>query len=408
MKISYDTISAFGLIVCIFLPSLIFVLGFSSSMSGGILVVSLLILLLTLCNVNYALKSFWIINLILKIVILLVSLLGAHFIIASFFVAKIQDVERFIVSITIVIVVTAAILIFGSIISRLDQNKFHQSVDCTLLLMLTSAATLLFGLDAFSTGAAKPSLLFSEPSHLSATLAPFLIFKVVSKSGWWKVILCFTIVWSIVIQNLTGLVLSLLVIFIAVNFKSALILVSSILLAIILATDFNYFLSRITLSIDNTNATALVFMQGWENAFLAMQQTLGLGVGFQQFGIANETGVLTERLGVLLDTSVNLFDGGSTAAKLVGEFGILGAMFVIWLTARAMRAAYGVVKKGSNSYWTNLKMSADLALMIEIWVRGFGYFTPGIFFYLCIQASYYCKFHQISLELNSIIRSENK
>jgi hypothetical protein len=91
-----------------------------------------------------------------------------------------------------------------------------------------------------------------------------------------------------------------------------------------------YYSSRIDFSKSNENLSALVFLSGWERAFLNFIETTGIGIGFQQLGYSGAIGqsrLILESIGL---GGLNLYDGGSLASKLISETGILGIILLFF------------------------------------------------------------------------------
>lgn len=69
-------------------------------------------------------------------------------------------------------------------------------------------------------------------------------------------------------------------------------------------------------------------MQGWDNAFLTLQQS-PIGAGFQQYGISTIYGNISNKIFEMLNIYINQFDAGATAPKIIGEFGVFGILIVL-------------------------------------------------------------------------------
>ena len=147
-------------------------------------------------------------------------------------------------------------------------------------------------------------------------------------------------------------------------------------------SSWDYFLNRIDFA-ETKNLSALVFLSGWERAFLNLKDTFFYGVGFQQFGIVGELGSYQKILGSLGFEKLNLYDGRSTGSKLIGELGILGiALISIYLIyfIKIFLTLKKIINKNTSLQFV---FFASIFLMssVEFFIRGVGYFSPTMFLF---------------------------
>ena len=152
--------------------------------------------------------------------------------------------------------------------------------------------------------------------------------------------------------------------------------------------NINYFIERTDISLNTQNLSALVFYSGWERAFLSLRDTMGLGVGFQQFGILGDQGDAQEILSSMGLRELNLYDGGSTGAKFIGEFGITGLIFLLLYLINFIKKLFylrNFIKNNNtlNNYKNIFYASCFCSFFIELFIRGIGYFSMTLFFILC-------------------------
>lgn len=148
--------------------------------------------------------------------------------------------------------------------------------------------------------------------------------------------------------------------------------------------DFNYYLSRITGGTDEViNLTNLVYLQGWESIIYSMQNTYGLGLGFQKMG-AEYSGPIAELLCEVHYMCANNLDGSFFSAKLISEFGFIGiciALFFLYMSYRSMLIIRWHISEYDKGR-INLKVSEIFGLCslyvfsAELLLRGYGYFSP--------------------------------
>jgi hypothetical protein len=121
-----------------------------------------------------------------------------------------------------------------------------------------------------------------------------------------------------------------------------------------------------------------------DNAFRTLESTHWLGAGFQQLGIATQDGPYTERVLDMSGINSNQYDGSLTAAKLVSEFGIFGIAALITHFVMAIKSFFDLRKfallsknaKENYSFSVVLANTVVVCSLLELYVRGVGYFSP--------------------------------
>lgn len=167
------------------------------------------------------------------------------------------------------------------------------------------------------------------------------------------------------------------------------LLVVLFLLAPYVGVDVSYYESRLQFDESTSNLTALVYMQGWDDAYNALLKTNWFGLGFQNMG-SLEPGVYGEKIFKIVGVYKNRLDGGFLAAKIVGEFGVIGLLFVLFymisllmsiLYCRKFFKAYQADREEALEIFsvsTVLGCSFIIVFLIEMFARGYGYFSPGM------------------------------
>ena len=137
----------------------------------------------------------------------------------------------------------------------------------------------------------------------------------------------------------------------------------------------NYFSDRIKLSSSSNNSSVLTLLSGYEIAFLSLNNTFGLGYGFQQMGQVKERGILIDRIKEVRgghETNSNINDGGTFFSKIVVEFGFWGLLIVFSYLCLffivLLKPSYK--KMGRFSFYE----SVILMSFMYIFFRGSGYF----------------------------------
>jgi hypothetical protein len=190
------------------------------------------------------------------------------------------------------------------------------------------------------------------------------------------------------LQNLTMLVGVLAAACLILRRLHLLLLLGALVLVVgYMALDLRYYTSRLLLSGDSTNLSALVFLQGWQRAGLNISETSGLGIGFQQFGYVGSLGDLAQRIVLLIGSNLNLYDGGSTGSKLVAEMGALGVALIALYLRLVVRGVVLIRRSqklplGQRDLRGIFFYSLIIAYASELFIRGNGYFTPSGFLVL--------------------------
>lgn len=234
---------------------------------------------------------------------------------------------------------------------------------------------------------------FTEPSHYALSVGFLSLI-----TGYFIKNIRIFLVFSLFLQgvlypNLTLIIFSLLCFCIFFLNKKLLwtFIVSYFLLilsiVIFLSIDiskFTYFVERINFSKSNDNLTALVYMQGFDDALMSLKQTYGFGLGFQMAG-TNEPSIYGEKIYDQVGKYLNRQDGGFLASKIVSEFGLLGLtiilsyLFYFFKYVRYLKY-YEINQELKYPYF----YLAMIGFFIEVFVRGIGYFSPQIYLILTL------------------------
>jgi hypothetical protein len=353
------------------------ILGFTalngSSMAQGLLFAAAVAILVFLDDAR---KSLLVIGAVCVGLAFLVSAhaLAAWSITDSFWFA------RFAIGLAGFVLCLYAAIIVGRRLSETDQTTIGIIVAVCLAVLLVNAALPLIGINLGLDTTAKPAGIYYEPSHLVVSATPFLLFlslrvrPVVALP-----VLSAFLAWAIIYKSLIGIVVCLTILLLGLRWRLAYVMFLAVGGAVAAALiDWSYVLPRVSLSVENGNATTWVMLQGWENAVFSLKETYGIGVGFQQFGTLISDGPANQALAAMNRQAGNLLDGGSTATKLIGEFGAFGIVMVVAATSLAAVAAFRC-RFWNVSPSVALLYCALAALPVELFLRGMGYFSPTIF-----------------------------
>jgi hypothetical protein len=374
-----------AMVSVVFAPSLVMMIWQASSLASGLILVVLLIYLISLLlNIYKPSRAFYSWAKLLQMY-LIISMILFHYYFAGYFFSLSQDSLKMLGSIVSFILFFPAAYIVATSLLNIKQSALRSILELIVIILILNAILMSTGVDYFSFHTNKPAFLFLEPSHFALISAPFLMYHVRLRLVGWRLALLIYALSSIMIENLTMIVVFMLSLFVSFNLRKLFLLLPFLIILFVAFANVNYFYYRLAYSPDDANNLSLmVLLQGWQNALLALSNTFGWGVGFQQFGIANPSGEFTKKIIEMSGTSLNLFDGGSTGAKLIGEFGVFGAALAFVLIYRAIKA-YKVLSNGKAiSDLFVFSRCVEIAILIELFVRGLGYYSPGIFLYLII------------------------
>jgi len=237
---------------------------------------------------------------------------------------------------------------------------------------------------------------FSEPSFFALAFTPILLFMCVTSRRARMLLWTSSLAIALVHESLTLLVGCTLVAFICLRWRVLIpmLLTLSLVLPYI---EKEYYTERIKLS--EENLSSLVYIQGWQLVIDAWKRTSGWGVGFQQLGHeVPDTLPIRDLVQAVAEKDMNLLDGGFVAAKLLAEFGLVGALCIslyFWVAFRAIlllrRAA--VRTRDLHNPLVLVAASFITSFLIDLMVRGTGYFTATA---LLTSASLYVFLGQVS------------
>lgn len=366
-----------GLLSILFLPAFVKMTLSQTSFAAG-LFLSLCFLLVLLPKVRHRTYS-------IKTIIIVMAILVTVFMhaILVFVLFPGFDIFRFISSLLFMMFCIFVALHFSYFIQNQPSNNIDKVVQYLIWFFVLNA---LIGLLKFNLYPAwdleKPVGLFSEPSHFVLSLTPVLIYACAARFSGYLVYLIFFLIWGFVIESLVAIVLVMLCFFMILSFKKMLLVFSSLALFVYFAVDVNYFVQRILLSPESNNLSVIVFLMGWDMAHEIMMATSLWGSGFQQFGVFEVDSQFVTTIAELGLEGQNQFDGGSTAPKIIGEFGMLG-LFIIMLYIYLFLKFFLEIKQQRTGEKNKLLFQVFvIAFALELFVRGVGYFSPGAFLLL--------------------------
>ena len=380
MFFSKEKIGVFLISLFIFLPSFIYVITKATSMAYGIF----LACLITLWSLKFRISKN---SLNQPFILILSGILLLQMIFLSFNNPSLKEIGS-IIFLWILVVSAAAIELF---IRRLQPEVLITNLrNLSVLIILLGIFSLfykfpLLGYEKFS----KSIFPFSEPSHyIISTSAILFSLGFFLKSIGKITLILLVIIQAILYPSVIMFSLAIMMMIFYYVRKPGIFIFFALgigLLVYYLFThvgEVSYFSDRLNFSEDSSNITTLVYMQGWEDAYKAFIETNGVGLGFQNMGDL-EPGKYGKMIFQILGEYKNRKDAGFLAAKVVGELGIVGLAFLIFylrLFIKSSQALFRFVKNQSYSQDVIIEIFAHsiiVSFFLELFLRGYGYFSPG-------------------------------
>ena len=377
----------FILLTTVVLPSLVLMIFHTSSVAVGILLVSVLYIILFA-----VLSAIWPQSQSLgagsHLSITVMGVIMIHSTI-SFLINDIFDFGRFLQSYLFLIIYIMGAFSFTLLVQRVPKFQTDFVVKLVFYVLFLSSIAGILDFSPFSSDQNKPVFFFFEPSQFALGFLPFLLYMVIVSNPRVKLLLLLLgYVIALLLENMTLTVGITIIVGLMIPLRRVLFLAPIVIILIFFtATNLEYYSSRVDISNDSPNLSTLVYLSGWERAYLNFEETSGLGVGFQQFGIIGSRGEKMRSVEMLAGVDLNLFDGGATASKYMAELGLLGLLMLLsylvyfaksarWLREISM---HGV---GSRECTKVFFLSCFVMYCIDFFIRGTGYFSSSGFFFV--------------------------
>jgi hypothetical protein len=260
-------------------------------------------------------------------------------------------------------------------------------------LLLSGIATIL-GYRRFGNISAVG--FFSENSHFALSFLPFLLYMVVISSWKKKWFFLFMGFWvGLSLQSLTLLVGVIGISMLTLRSKQmvffSIILISSLMVALD-NIDVDYYSARLDPAADQLGSGApslsmLSYQSGWQRIYLNLQDSYGIGIGFQQLGFLGTAGELLESFDALGAVDLNRYDGSFVASKLISEFGILAIMVLVvyWVYfAKHFSWLREVSRNGGETVDCRkvFFLACFVMFSVDLFLRGTGYFSASGFIFI--------------------------
>lgn len=290
-----------------------------------------------------------------------------------------SDANRLLGSLFLFITFGIACISMARSANFLSERSFVWAVRAVFYILILAGVMGALHISPFSSIHLKAVLFFVEPSHYALSLLPFLLFMTLSARPQRRIIwVVVGLAMALSVENLSLMTGALIVALIVLEMRYLLLFSPFALIAAIFIS-LDYYASRLDFSETSTNFSALVFLGGWERAYLAFRDTHGIGLGFQQFGVHGDQGTFSKIILRLLGSRLNVLDGGTVGAKFVGEFGAVGVLLVLVYLIAFIRTALWVRRMDTTRIDKRdlFFLCCFLMFSVDIFVRGVAYFSAS-------------------------------
>lgn len=376
--------------VILLIPSFTFVFFQSSSLAFGLLLSSLIVVLF---NIDSLISAKLRISSVFLALVLLITLI----IIAMFFYFSYGEIKPML-SLSIFSIFIASFCL-GHTFNRISSSNLIRVIFYTLLLLIILGWLKFIWMPGFGgyEVLGKPVFPFSEESHYALALGLLSCSYVICASFKSALfVISNLLAFSLLYPSLILLVFSLgCILMLSLRYRFSLIIFTIVLFLLAFSVLFiykvDYFWDRINI-LNTTNLTALVYVQGWQLAYLNTINTGGLGLGFQMLGADGTLyPEVTSVIYSLTGDRFNVSDGGFLAAKIISEFGIVGLLicftYFIRLAKFVWRSSLKLPRFKLDEQSPRLIKNYILGGMIfgfvvEFYFRGIGYFSPTLLIFI--------------------------
>lgn len=374
----------FSFFVLMSLPSFIYVVVSSSSMSLGLILAFLLICPIIFYNFSVKVNRAYLVSLFLLFLVL--------YQIIIFGVGEYPVNFRTVASFIFLAFLIVAAFLFGGFVSSFNGEELTPIAKLIAFSFVAlGLISLVFNQEFLGYEKYKKSIFpFSEPSHFAITVGPILFACgfFISKRMRFFLVLIF-ILFGMFFPSLVTLLFAMMMFLFffqtSLSLKFFLCGIAVFLAYVFLSTNvFDYFISRLVFSTENQNLTALVYMQGWADASASLEHSRFLGVGFQNAGIL-PPGEIGNLIYSLAGEYKNRQDGGFLLAKIISEFGVFGIVLLIFYLFVFFKASLALSRFRKCNSFSEVSGSSVffnaivVGFSVELFARGYGYFSPGFF-----------------------------
>ena len=369
------------MVLVFFIPTTIFYIFNTSSQSVGLVISIVLLLPFIMKKINFLDFNYR--------ELLLYSFSISYIMLAMLFNGSLNNdynIMKLFISLLIILTMIITAKLLAIYIKDKEINSFLKIVFYILIgiALAISLRNILFDINLNDYNN-KHMFIFREPSHFALLFTPLLIYNFFQAHL--KTRLAYIIIgllFGILIKSLLLIVgvFFMLLIFLF-KYKSMLFILMAIL---VLVTSLNtllpdYFLDRIILNSESNNLSVLVFLNGWERILLNLNSSNFFGIGFQQLGFIGENGTFMEKIELMADKQLNLYDGSFLASKIISELGLLGLLYLSIYFLYLFKALKYFHTKKEKNHQLIFAYSFICSFFIELFFRGIGYFSFTVFMF---------------------------
>ena len=302
------------------------------------------------------------------------------------------DYNRFYLSYILILISTLGSIVFFELSMKIKDKSLCNSISAVFYIVLADGLIYLIYKIIFPLSKYPFLIFFPEMSHFSLIFLPLLLFKVLTSKNntYVYTIILFSLILAFIVENLTLLV-GIIMVMMIYSIRRTLILffIPVIFYLLFFGTDnFIYFTNRLVglaagLTLEGKdNISALVFLSGWERAYLNLVDYGLFGIGFNQLGYEGQIGYFQDKIRFHGLYGLNLKDGGSLAPKIISELGIFGIILIFMYLFYFIKITYKIKRYNfSYSYLDIFYISIFIMSFINFFVRGSGYFSPIMFLF---------------------------
>ena len=274
---------------------------------------------------------------------------------------------------------------------------FERSISWVLFLFLFIGVVTIFSgfeFGKFFYNTHKPMFPFKEPSHYALAFSPLYGFFVL-RSGAFISLCVFLVAFLIALLAQSFVLLVVATSFYLLSIANKIFFIpvffAVIFAVFLLVLTNNYFYERVLFDISSDNLTALVYLQGVQDAYNSIVNTYGIGLGFQMLGSQDPSyahyRILEVRGTVETGAGLNRYDGGFLAAKIIAEFGVFGIFFSCYYLYLMIFSCFVFFKQNDFEIrkmnpLTVFSFVCIISFSFEFFIRGVGYFSPGFFLFM--------------------------
>lgn len=373
-----------GLVVLLLLPSFVFVSSGQSSLGFGLLVSSVVLIFMYWRNLFLPFS---------RKIVFFVLISFIYIALDSIVSLYLYGLYKPLISLILIFPLMSS-LVLSKELERLTFPELLSVLRALFLILLLCGVVKLIYMPGFLNYELRPKRVFpfSEESHFALSMGVIAL-PLIAGSGFIlsSLVVVVMLGFAFLYPSLTFLVFACFGILV-VSMRSRFVFICSffaLILVLPLIFSLDYFSARLNLA-DSDNLTALVFLQGLGLINAALDG--GFGLGFQMLG-SHLTPILgvSEKIYQITGRYMNLEDGGFLAAKLISEFGFVGLIFVglyallfikFLFDSFFLRGLFSNCFSDGSRGKNVMAVSAFLGFFIELFLRGYGYFSPTLFLML--------------------------